>query len=90
MCPPPEQQGSRYLRCFLFHFGRQEAQSKKMVTQLVKNLPAMWNIWVQSLGWEDSLEKGTSTLSSSLKNSMGLYGPWGCKESEATERLSLP
>ena len=90
VCPPPEQQGSRYLRCFLFHFGRQEAQSKKMVTQLVKNLPAMWNIWVQSLGWEDSLEKGTSTLSSILKNSMGLYGPWGCKESEATERLSLP
>ena len=66
MCPPPEQQGSQYLWCFLFHFGRQEAQSKKMVTQLVKNLPAMRDTWIQSLGWEDPLEKGTSTHSSIL------------------------
>ena len=29
-----------------------------LVAQLVKNLPAMWEIWVQSLGWEDPLEKG--------------------------------
>ena len=28
------------------------------VAQLVKNLPAMWETWVQSLGWEDPLEKG--------------------------------
>ena len=28
------------------------------MAQLVKNLPAMWETWVQSLGWEDSLEKG--------------------------------
>ena len=28
------------------------------VTQLVKNLPAAWETWVQSLGWEDPLEKG--------------------------------
>ena len=28
-----------------------------LVAQLVKNLPAMWDIWVQSLGWEDPLEK---------------------------------
>ena len=27
-----------------------------IVAQLVKNLPAMWEIWVQSLGWEDPLE----------------------------------
>ena len=26
--------------------------------QLVRNLPAMWETWVQSLGWEDPLEKG--------------------------------
>ena len=24
---------------------------------MVKNLPAMWETWVQSLGWEDPLEK---------------------------------
>ena len=37
-----------------------------LVTQLVKNPPAMWVTWVQSLGWEDSLEKGTATHSSIL------------------------
>ena len=31
------------------------------VAQLVKNLPAMWETWVQSLGWEDPLEKGMTT-----------------------------
>ena len=32
-----------------------------LVAQLVKNLPAMRETWVQSLGWEDSLEKGKAT-----------------------------
>ena len=32
-----------------------------LAAQLVKNLPAMWETWVQSLGWEDSLEKGMVT-----------------------------
>jgi len=32
------------------------------VVQLVKNLPAMWETWVQPLGWEDPLEKGMATL----------------------------
>ena len=31
------------------------------VAQLVKNLPAMWDTWVQFLGWEDPLEKGKAT-----------------------------
>ena len=31
------------------------------VSQPVKNLPAMWEIQVQSLGWEDPLEKGMAT-----------------------------
>ena len=34
--------------------------------QLAKNLPAMWETWVQSLGWEDPLQKGTATHSSTL------------------------
>ena len=37
-----------------------------LIAQLVKNLPAMWETWVQSLGWEDPLEKGTATHSSIL------------------------
>ena len=34
--------------------------------QLVKNLPAMQETWVRSLGWEDSLEKGKATHSNIL------------------------
>ena len=37
-----------------------------LVAQLVKNPPAMWETWVQSLGWEDPLEKGKTTHSSIL------------------------
>ena len=37
-----------------------------LVAQLVKNLPAMQETWVQSLGWEDPLEKGKATHSSIL------------------------
>ena len=36
------------------------------MAQLVKNLPAVWETWVRSLGWEDPLEKGTATYSSTL------------------------
>ena len=37
-----------------------------LVGQLAKNLPAMQETWVRSLGWEDPLEKGTTTHSSIL------------------------
>ena len=37
-----------------------------LVAQLVKNPPAMQETWVQSLGWEDPLEKGKAPHSSSL------------------------
>ena len=37
-----------------------------LAAQLVKNSPAMWESWVQSLGWEDPLEKGMATHSSIL------------------------
>ena len=36
------------------------------VAQMVKNLPAMWETWVQPLGWEDPLEEGMATCSSIL------------------------
>ena len=32
-----------------------------LVAQLVKNLPAMWETWVRTLGWEDPLEKEKAT-----------------------------
>ena len=37
-----------------------------LVAQMVKNLPAMQKTQVQSLGWEDALEKGMATHSSIL------------------------
>jgi len=64
------------------------------VAQMVKNLPALWEAWVQSLGWGDPLEKGMATHSSvlpwkfhgqrSLVQSMGCMD---CKESETVELL---
>ena len=42
-----------------------------LVAQLIKNLPATWETWVQSLGWEDPLEKGKAPVFwSGLENSM--------------------
>ena len=37
-----------------------------LVTQMVKNPPTMWETWVQSLGWEDPLEKEMAPYSSTL------------------------
>ena len=37
-----------------------------LMAQLVKNLPAMRKTWVQSLGWEDPLEKGKATHPNTL------------------------
>ena len=37
-----------------------------LAAQMVKNPPAMWETWIQSLGWEDPLEKGMATHSSIL------------------------
>ena len=37
-----------------------------LVARLLKNPPVMWETWVQSLGWEDILEKGKATHSSIL------------------------
>ena len=37
-----------------------------LVAQLVKNLLAMWETWVWSLGWEDPMEKGKTIHSSIL------------------------
>ena len=58
---------------------------------MVKNLPAMWEMWVQSLGWEEPLEKEMATHSSIL----AWESPWtedpgrlqsmGSQESDTTE-----
>ena len=61
-----------------------------LVAQLVKNLPAMWETWVRSVGWEDPLQKGKATHSSILAWEFhGLYSPRGRKELGRIEQLSL-
>ena len=64
-----------------------------LVAQMVKNQPAVQETWVWSLSWEDSLEEGMATHSSILGWRIAMdrgagYSPWGCKESDTTERLS--
>ena len=60
------------------------------MAQLVKNLPAVWETWVRSLGWEDPLEKGKATHTSILAWRIPwMYSPWGRKKSDTTEQLSL-
>jgi len=65
-----------------------------LVAQMVKNLPAIQNTWVRSLDWDYPLEKGMATHSSILAwrihpmdRSLAGHSPWGCKESDTTERL---
>ena len=54
---------------------------------MVKNMPATWEIQVQSLGREDPLEKGMATHSSILAGykSLAGYSPWGYKELDMTD-----
>ena len=60
-----------------------------LVAQLVNNLPAMWETWVRSLGWEDPLETGKATHSHILAWRIPWTSSWGRKESDTTERLSV-
>ena len=55
-----------------------------LVAQLVKNPPAMWETWVQFLGWENPLEKGKATYSSIL----ALRVPWAV-QSMGSQRVGL-
>ena len=62
------------------------------MAQRVKCLTAMLETWVQSLGWEDPLEKEMATHFSTLlpgkargQRSLVGYSPWGGKELDMTE-----
>ena len=71
--PPLAHQAPAIPACLRVHEKSQAFQIRSLyacqaslVAQLVKNPPAMWETWIQSLGWEDPLEKGTATHSSIL------------------------
>ena len=67
-----------------------------LVAQMVKNQPARQETQVQSLDREDTLEKGMGLPTPVFlpgefheqRNLIG-YGPWGRKESDVTERLTV-
>ena len=59
-----------------------------LVAQLVKNLPSVQEIWVLSLGWKNSLEKGKATPQySGLENSMDSIVHGGPTGLDTTEQL---
>ena len=62
------------------------------MAQTVKSPRAMQKTRVQSLGWEDTLEKDVATHSSipawRIPVNRGGYGPWDRKESDTTEQLA--
>ena len=94
-----EDREKKWFRMFLYlsnkilfnvaHFNRWAS----LVAQSVKNLPAMQEIQVQSLGWEDPLEKKWQPTPVSLPGkshgwrSLVGYSPWGHKELDTTEQL---
>ena len=66
------------------------------MAQTIKILPVMWETWVLSLGWEDSLEKGMITHSSILiwripwtEETGGLQSTGLPKSQDRTEQLTL-
>ena len=64
-----------------------------LVAQMVKNLPAMQETQVRSLGWEDPLERAWQPTPLFLpgefhgQRNLAGYRPWGRKESDMTEQL---
>ena len=63
--------------------GQYAQKEASHLAQKVKNLPAMWETWVQSLGLEDPLEKGMAAHSSNIawripwtEEPGELYSPW--------------
>ena len=72
-----------------------DANQVSLVAQMVKNLPALQETQVWSLGQEDPLEKGMPTHSSILAwripwtEEMAGYSPWDREELDMTEWLTL-
>ena len=72
---------------------RGDCTGASLVAQRLKHLPAMWETWVRSLGWEDPLEKEMAAYSSILawripwREQPGRLQSTGYKESDITKRL---
>ena len=69
--------------------------SASLVARIVKNLPAMQETQVRSLGWEDPMEKEVATHSNQHlprqfceQRSLVGYSPWCHKDSDRTDQLT--
>ena len=61
-----------------------------LVAQLVKNPPAVWKTWIQSLGWKDSWRRERLPTPVLWPGEFHeLHSLWGHKELDTSERLSL-
>ena len=82
-----------FLNVLLYTYLMFYCSVQSLVAQMVKCLSTMWETRVQSLGWEDPLEKEMAIHSSTLpgkshgQRSLEGYSPWGHKESDTTEWL---
>ena len=80
--------------CGLEKYDLWQEVKASLVTQMVKDLPAVQETWAQSLGWEDPLEKEIQPtpvfLPAKSHGQRSLVGdsPWGHKESHTTERIN--
>ena len=67
-----------------------EYSQASLVAQVIKNPPTIRETWVWSLGWEDPWRREQLPTPVFWPGEFhGLYSPWGCKESDTTEQLSL-
>ena len=79
------QRGSGYLKNTHTLFGNNHGLCASLMAQAVKNLPAMQETWVLSLGWKDPLEEEMATHSNILaweshgQRSLVGYSLWGHK-----------
>ena len=62
-----------------------------LVAQMVKNLPAVWETWIWSLGWEDAREKKMQPTPVFWPGEVhGLYSPWVTKSQTQLSDFHLP
>ena len=89
-----DSEGQGSLACYSPQGHKELDMTELRTAQMVKNLPAMLQTWVQSLGWEDLLEKGMATHSSILAwrtswtEEPGKLQSMGSQKSDMTEGLT--
>ena len=94
MLPLGKEHGSPEIEEVMFEPCPGVNKKLSLMAQMIKNLPAMQETRVQSLDWEDPLEKGMAAHSNILAwriprtEEPGGFCPWGHKESDTTECLT--